>query len=73
VSPLEHALLTNVSKLRDDVIVGRYCSAEKLQDKTEYGLTTTSLISSVSYFNLGVVDLFGGAKLKKNRGDGTEF
>jgi len=41
-----------------------YCSVYKLQDGTEYGLTTTSLISSVSYFNLGFVDLFGRAKPK---------
>jgi len=33
---------------------------------------TSSLISVVSYFNMGVVDVFGRAKLKK-LGDGTEF
>jgi len=55
-----------------------YCSVYKLQDGTEYGLTTTSLISSVSYFNLGVVDLFGRANQRTQQGcvlggDGTQF
>jgi len=45
----------------------------KLQDKTEYGLKKTTLISSVSHFNLWVETLFEWLSLKKSSGDDAEF
>jgi len=60
-----------------DVVLGNrgiYCSVYKLQDKTEYRLIKTTVISSVSHFNLAVETLFGGLSLQKTpRGDRTEF
>jgi len=44
---------------------GRYCSDYKLQDKTEWGLIRTSLISSVSHFHL-VLKFCLGAKPTKD-------
>jgi len=57
--------LTNVPKCSGDVILGnsgRYCSVYKLQDNRECGLIKTTLISSVSHFNLMVETLFGAQK-----------
>jgi len=52
----------------------RYCFVYKLHDRIEYGLIKTSLISGVSYFNLGGWSFIWGAKLTKApRIDGTEF
>ena len=52
---------------------GRYCSDYKLQEKTERGLIKTSLISSVSHFNL-VLKLCLRVKAHKSlRGDGIDF
>jgi len=50
-------------KLSGDVILGNNGSAagtalSKLQDKTEYRLIKTALISSASHFDLGVETLF---------------
>jgi len=50
---------TNVPKLSGDVILGNNGSAagtalSKLQDKTEYRLIKTALISSASHFDLGL-------------------
>jgi len=42
-----------------------YCSVYKLQDKTEYGLIKTTLISSVSRLNFAVEALFGGLSPQK--------
>jgi len=55
---------TNVhQKLPGHVILGNSGSAagtalSKLQDKTEYRLMKTTLISSASHFNLGVETVF---------------
>jgi len=46
----------------------KYCTVYKLQDRIEYGLIETSMISSASYFNLG-----GRSFLCGLSGDGTEF
>ena len=42
---------------------GRYCSVYKLQDRKGYGLTKTSLISSVTYLHLGGWNFVWGVKL----------
>jgi len=59
-------IIAQTYKSLGDIILGksfRYCSVYKLQDRIQYRLIKTSLISSVSYFNLGVVKLYMGAKL----------
>ena len=59
-------------KLSGDVILGiscRYCSVYKLQDRMEYGLIETSLISSASYLSFG----WGRNFVWGLSGDGTEF
>jgi len=50
-------------KRSDYVILRKSCSyhsAYKLQDKTEYGWTKTTLISSASHLNLGLKLRLGG-------------
>jgi len=52
----------------DHVILGnrgKYCSFYKLQEKTEYRLIKTTVISSDSHFNLVVETLFGGTSPQK--------
>jgi len=51
----------------------RYCSVYKLQDKTKYGLTKTTLICTISHFNLGIEALFGGLSPQKNVATGLNF
>ena len=57
---------TGVRHWSGDVILsnsGRYCSVYKLQDRKGYGLTKPSLISNVSYLNLGGWNFVWGIRL----------
>jgi len=76
-SSLKHVYyLTNVLKWSGDVVLGdsgRYCSVYKLQDKTKHGLIKTTLISTVSHFNLGSEALFGGLSPQKTVATGLNF
>jgi len=62
--------LTNISKSSGYVILGnsgKYFSVYKLQDKTEYGLIKTQLISSISCFNFGDWNIVGVSLQKPSR------
>jgi len=53
---------------------GRYRSVYKLQDRIQFALVKSLLVSRASCFNWGILKLcLGGLSPQKNCGDGNEF